>query len=224
MTTLLLSGWTQPTDALAHIARDAVLFDYSDYPTPETAIAELKKINPTHVVAWSMGGQLALRAMAAGVLSPKHLTLIAAPYRFVGPDGMGDETFRLFRESYIADAARTKMRFHGLIAKGDAKQKQVMGMLGHHPHVLDTSRWLPWLDALAGHVVDMSALASLPPTLIIHGMNDTIVPHTQSEHLAAHLPHTQLNRWADVGHAPHAHDAARMQAEIAAHRQKHGVA
>jgi pimeloyl-ACP methyl ester carboxylesterase len=203
---------------------DAVLFDYSDYPNPGAAIEALGKINPTHVVGWSMGGQLALRAITAGALVPKHLTLIAAPYRFVGADGMGDETFRLFRESYIADAARTKTRFHGLIAKGDAKQKQVMGMLGHHKQVLDTARWLPWLDALALHVVDVSTLASLPPTLIIHGMNDAIVPHAQSEHLAAHLPHAQLNRWAEVGHAPHAHDAARMQAEIAAHRQKHGVA
>ncbi len=224
MTTLLLSGWTQPADALAHMADDAVLFDYSEYANPAAAIEGLRKIKPAHVVAWSMGGQLALRAMSAGALAPKHLTLIAAPQRFVGEHGMGEETFRLFRDSYAADPARTKTRFHGLIAKGDARVREVMDMLGHHPEVENVSRWLPWLDDLGRHEFLDAALASRPPILIIHGMNDQIVPHTQGEQLSRFLPNATLSSWANVGHAPHAHDAARLKAEIFAHRTKHGVA
>ncbi len=227
MTTLLLSGWTQPTDALAPLVSDAVMFDYSDYTSPDAAIEALGKLEPRQAVAWSMGGQLALRAIAAGAIAPMHLTLIAAPVQFVsdgdGIEGMGRETYRLFKESYAHDPARTKNRFHALIAKGDTAFKQVMELLGYHPQVEDVARWLPWLEDLAHYRLDVAALASAPPTLIIHGMNDVIVPHAQSEYLARHLPQAQLNSWAGVGHAPHAHDVARVRAEISEHRILHGV-
>ncbi len=224
MTTLLLSGWTQPADALIHLADDAVLFDYSDYKNPDEAIEALRKIKPRHLVGWSMGGQLALRAVAAGALAPKHLTLIGVPQRFVGEHGMGEETFRLFRESYAADPERTMTRFHGLIAKGDARMREVMEMLGHHPKVEEVARWLPWLDDLGAYDFSQRMLASTAPILIIHGMNDHIVPHAQGEQLARRLPSATLNSWANVGHAPHVHDAARLRAEIEAHRAMHGVA
>lgn len=223
MTTLLLSGWAQPVDAIAHLVPEAVTFDYSAYPSPGEAIIALKNIPHTKCVAWSMGGQLALMAIAAGAIAPAHLTLIAAPHRFVGEGGMGAETFRLFRESYAADPARTKARFHGLIAKGDQRLRAVMELLGHHPQAEETARWLPWLDHLGSHAIDTSALANAPPTLIIHGMNDQIVPHAQSEFLARALPRATLHSWANVGHAPHLHDPARLIAHINAHRAAHGV-
>ncbi|MBX9725898.1 MAG: alpha/beta hydrolase, partial [Rickettsiales bacterium] len=163
---------------------------------------------------------------AAGALHPEHLTLIAAPMQFVSDanlEGMDATTYQLFRESYVRDPARTKARFHGLIAKGDREMKRVMGLLAHHPNVESVAHWLPWLENLAAYRLDVSALASAPPTLIIHGMNDAIVPLAQSEALAAALPSAQLNAWAEVGHAPHVHDAPRLMAEIAAHQQLHGV-
>lgn len=224
MSTLLLSGWTQPADALLPVAEDGVLFDYSDYPSPLAAIEALRAVKPRQVVAWSMGGQLALRAIAAGALAPEHLTLLAAPVQFVGDvtlAGMDPTTYQLFRHSYVSDPARTKARFHGLVAKGDRQMRQVMEQLRHHPQVEDVARWLPWLEDLAAQRLDVSALASAPPTLIIHGMNDAIVPLAQSEYLARHLPQATLHRWADVAHAPHLHDAARLRAEIAAHRATH---
>ncbi len=228
MSTLTLSGWTQPVDALMHLAEDAVTFDYSDYPSPEASFVGLGKFSEVErIIAWSMGGQLALRAMAAGVLKPKHLTLIAPPAQFVTADGlkgMDPLTFEQFRTNYAGDPARTKERFHGLIAKGDADFKRVKEMLGYHPQVEDTARWLPWLDDLAAYRLPPASLANLPPTLIIHGMNDVIVPHAQSLHLAQMSPQVTLRSWDTVGHAPHLHDASRVMAEIAAHRAAHGVA
>lgn len=219
MTTLLLSGWAQPADALSHLAENAVLFDYSDYPSPDAAIDALSTLKPKHIIGWSLGGNLALRAIGAGALKPEHLTLIGAPMRFVGEHGMGPETFHLFRESYASDPTRTKGRFHALIAKGDLAARQVMELLGHHPKVEEISRWLPWLDDLGNHAISAEMLASVPPTLIIQGMNDAIVPYAQSELLARALPNAQLNRWEGVGHAPHLHDAARLRQEIAQHRE-----
>lgn len=227
MSTLILSGWTQPVNALAHLVEAPVLFDYSEYASPDEAIAALQQISFTHCVAWSMGGQLALRAIAKGALQPRHLTLIAAPLQFVGDaqvKGMDPTTFNLFRESYRTDPARTKTRFHGLVAKGDRDTKRVMGLLSHHPEVENVARWLPWLDALAAYTVDARTLAAAPPTLIVHGTNDAIVPHAQSLALARLLPKATLSSWAEVGHAPHVHDAVRLRREIAEHRALHGVA
>lgn len=227
MNTVLLSGWTQPSDALAHLEQGATLFDYSDYPDVDSAVAALRALNPARIIGWSLGGQLALRAIAIGALSPRHLTVIAAPLQFIGDEkrkGMDPTTYQLFRESYAKDPVRTMARFHALLAKGDSAAKHVMVRLSHHSQAANTARWLPWLDALAAARLDVSTLASAPPTLIIHGMNDAIVPVAQSEALADALPEVTLAIWADAGHAPHVHDGPRLVAAIAAHRQQHGVA
>lgn len=225
--TLILSGWTQPVDALQLLDADAHSFDYSDYEHPEASFEGLSRYAQTeHVIGWSMGGQLALRAIAAGVLRPKHLTLLGTPYQFLSAGhikGMDPLTFNQFRENYIANPGRTKTRFHGLVAKGDRDFARVMGMLGHHPQVEHTVRWLPWLDALAAAQLTYLPLDHAPPTLIIHGMNDAIVPYTQAQLLADKLPHAAIELWPEVGHAPHAHDAARLRASIHAHRKQHGV-
>lgn len=225
MSTLILSGWTQSAEPLRALAPGARVFDYSDFSSIERCFPGLAQFRETkHVIAWSMGGQLALRAIGIGALAPKHLTLIATPYRFVGEDGMGAETFRLFRESYAKDTARTKQRFHALVAKGDARQSEVMRRLVHHEDVENTGRWLPWLDTLGLNDATSEPLERTPATLIIHGDQDQIVPQAQGQFLARYLPKATLSSWKNVGHAPHVHDGARMMGEIYAHRKKHGVA
>ncbi len=212
---LTLSGWAQPADAVAQVIGDATSVDYSDYPSPAATFAELKnRSRPRLVVGWSMGGELAIRAILAGVLKPEKLILLAAPYQFVSGGsfngGMDPVTYRQFRDSYARDPARTRQRFHALVAKGDARSREVMAQLTHHPQVDDTARWLPWLQQLgAGSLRDVD-LAALPPTLIIHGTNDHIVPIAQGEMLAGRIPGAQLQRWEEAGHAPHLHDKLRL--------------
>lgn len=221
MASLILSGWAQPADALRMLDEDAVAFDYSDH-APEQALQELKNFgHAKHVIGWSTGGYLALQAVAQGILKPQHLTLIAAPYQFVSSEhikGMDPLTFSQFRENYETNPARTKTRFHALVAKGDARSTRILDQLTHHPEVEETARWLPWLDYLAKHSLADTLLANTPPTLMIHGMNDAVVPFSQSAHLAKALPHATVSAWQDVGHAPHLHDSARLRTEIEAHR------
>ncbi len=229
MRSLILSGWTQPSDALRVLEPEAQLFDYSAYPSPEGSFSALEKFKHTKcVVAWSMGAQLALRAMEAGVLKPQHLTLIAPPYQFVSNlptvKGMDSLTFTQFRTNYAEQPARTKARFHGLVAKGDRDFSRVHGLLGHHPEAENAERWLPWLDDLGCYSLADVTFDHLPPTLIVHGTHDAIVPHAQSMLLLEKLPGATLSSWPEVAHAPHLHDAARLRAEIAIHRATHGVA
>lgn len=227
MKTLTLSGWTQPADALARaLPGEYDVFDYSDYASPEASFEGLKKhfAHADSVIAWSMGGQLALRAIAAGALKPKQLTLLGVPWRFVGAEGMGLRTFELFRDNYSADPARTKERFHALVAMGDAHHRRIKRELDHHPKVEDAARWLPWLDELGRHALSVTGFENIPPTLIIHGRGDAIVPHAQARKLYGMLPGATLSVWKDAGHAPHLHDTPRLIQEIQAHRQKHGLA
>ena len=220
---LTLSGWAQPADAVAAtLAQPATSFDYSNYPNPEAAIDALKTYRAApYVVGWSMGGELAIRAIAAGALQPEKLVLIAAPYQFVSGDGfaggMDPITYRQFRDSYARDPARTKQRFHALIAKGDARGREVMAQLSHHPDVDNTARWLPWLERLGQGSLRDFDLSRLPPTLILHGTEDKIVPFAQGEMLARILPNAHLQRWEETGHAPHLHDRIRLHEAIARH-------
>jgi pimeloyl-ACP methyl ester carboxylesterase len=225
MTTLVLSGWAQPANALAHLVEgdDVHFFDWSHYPNPRAAIAALRDYargtEIENIVAWSMGGQLAMRAITAGALKPKHLTLIAAPFKFVCKNfGMHPIDYGAFRNCYARDPVQSKHRFHTLLAKGDSKMRELMNILVHHPKVEELCRWLPWLDELGRFSMDTSKLASLPPTLIVHGTHDAVVPLVQSKVYIRHMKQAKLSIWDEVGHVPHLHDPERLKAEIAAHR------
>ncbi len=225
MNTLTLSGWTQPSDALARRMPGSTWFDYSDYPSAEASFEGLQQFaDMPYIVGWSMGGQLALRAIAAGILKPRHLTLIASPWQFVSDYGMGGRTFELFRDTYAKDAAAHKERFHALIAKGDKHEQRILGELEHHEDVENTARWLPWLQELASYSFDKDKHLYLPPTLLIQGENDTIVRLPQALKFQKELPQITLSRWADTGHAPHISDPQRLRQEIETHRAQHKVA
>lgn len=223
MSTLTLSGWTQPADALTRaLGLEATAFDYSDYTSLDEAFAALRPYaDSERVVGWSLGGNLAIRAIANGVLRPKKLTLIAAPYQFVSDadfrGGMDPLTYQQFRENYASNPTRTMQRFHALIAKGDTQAKMIMGLLGHHPEVADTGRWLPWLDLLGSGSLRHTDLTALPPTLLVQGMQDAIVPYAQAEALAARMPQARIDAWEDTGHAPHLRDKLRLTTAMNEH-------
>jgi pimeloyl-ACP methyl ester carboxylesterase len=225
MRTLTLSGWAQPADALARYMPGSTTFDYSEYPSVEASFEGLQKFaDVPYVIGWSMGGQLALRAIAAGVLKPKHLTLIGTPWQFVSDFGMGAQTFDLFADTYSKNPVGHKVRFHGLIAKGDQHAKRILNELEHHPDVENTRRWLPWLQELASYSFDQDKHLYLPPTLLIQGENDTIVRLPQALKFQSELSQITLIRWADTGHAPHISDPKRLLSEIETHRAQHTVA
>lgn len=222
MSTLALSGWATPADSVAKaIAPEAASFDYSAHANIEQAINALKEFHDVeHIIGWSLGGQLALHAIASGALNPARLTLISTPFQFVQggavKQAMDRFTFDTFRTNYLADPERTATRFNSLVAKGDGQMREVMSKLDLHTDVTDTGRWLPWLDVLDRNPVSMLALASAPATTIIHGTQDTIVPVAQAQLLAEALPNARVELWEGVAHAPHLHDAARLMERSAA--------
>lgn len=215
MKILTISGWTQPSDALLGIAPGADVLDYFAATDVRTAAGRLPAREYDRVIGWSLGGILAREMIADGLLKADRLISLASPYQFVRtpnwPHAMPPETFELFTANYRDDTQRTVNRFHGLVAKGDTHARRIMGELSHHPHVLETDLWLPWMDFLRSYSADGRDYTPLPPTLIVHGTADAIVPVQQVEPLALRIPNQKTEIWDNAGHALHHHDPIRLR-------------
>lgn len=214
---LTLSGWTRHEDSLKpFLPEHAISFDYSAHAPGDAVFQALGAYKTArHVVAWSQGAQLTLRALARGVLAPEKVTLLAPSAFFVKQDthdhAMDGFTYQTFCENYASDAARTKKRFNGLVAMGDAQQKQVMDGLIHHDEVENTNRWLPWLQDLQHQDLRGEPLENITAHVqIIHGLADGVIHPKQAEILAEKLPNAVLHLWENCAHAPHLHNGGNL--------------
>src|SRR5262249_47693514 len=81
--TICLSGWGQAHDSLEIIAPQAQHVPYKPYPSFDAFAGTLHGIQCDMLIGWSLGGQLAARLVAAGILQPKRLVLLAAPFQFL---------------------------------------------------------------------------------------------------------------------------------------------
>lgn len=215
---LTLSGWTQPADALLALLPQADHFDYAGLNGFDAVSKAINTTDYDMVIGWSLGGVIARQLIQRGVLRAHALVLLSSPFRFVRNahihEAMPPDIFEQFYANYRDDTKRTVDRFHGLIAKGDMYAKRILNELSHHPFVMQTDVWLPWMDVLCEYNGFTQDYSMLPPSLIIHGQSDAIVPYEQSEYLHQHLPNSQHERWEHCGHAPHLHDPERLAERI----------
>jgi len=224
MRTLCISGWGQPHDALISIAPDATHFEYAHHNSPEEAIAALIEAAQSYerIIGWSLGGQLAVRAISQGLIKPKKLVLIGVPFQFVRDKklnlGMPRDTYDIFCANYAENPERTLKKSWNLIAYGDVREVQVKAYLTTlgRKKMLEKN-WHRWLEYLNGFSCADLNFAHFPPTLLIHGDKDAVVWHEQSQHFVKHLPHSTLETFIGCGHAPHWHDAKKVSELIAKH-------
>lgn len=213
MKILALSGWGQPHNALAGIAPYATHFDYSHFPDAEVAIREIAVAaqGVDAIIGWSLGGQLAVRAVAAGLIKLKKLVLIGVPFQFVKSDdlhlGMPQDQFEKFRGNYAKNPARTIAKSWELVALGDANIEQVRGSMGKNSQQEMLAKdWLKWLDMLRGFSCSELDFSNFPHTLLLHGEGDAVVAHNHAQEFARNIQgakHVILGR---AGHAPHWHN------------------
>lgn len=226
MKTLVLSGWGQPHDALASLLPDATHLPYAHHDSLEGALSAIAKEGQSHdmIVGWSLGGQLAVRAIGAGLVRPKKLVLIAAPFQFVAKDakdnlGMGPATFQKFRDNYAKNPVRTLDKSWELVAYDDARADQVRAQLfAFDKQAVIANDWLKWLDRLENHSLHDLPMNHFPPTLIIQGEKDAVVSARQAQHFAHIIPQSKLILMPQAGHAPHWHDPR----AVARHIKEHG--
>lgn len=219
-----ISGWGQPEDSLRGIApEDAEHIAYAHLASEQEAIAHIAAVADECelVIAWSLGGQLALRAIATGLLRPKKLVLIASPFQFArakeGGIGMPPDTFAQFRQNYEQNPFATLNRAWALIAKDDANGEAVRHHLAQtDKEAVIAQNWLMWLDVLGRFSCESLYLDNAPPTLILHGKNDAVVYPAQAAALEKILPRVRVEMLPSCGHAPHWHDETGIRARIEA--------
>lgn len=224
MHTVTLSGWGQPHDALSVIAPNSHAIDYAHAASVEAAfhlIAEEAKA-AERIIGWSLGGQLAVRAIAGGYIAPKQLVLIATPYQFMMQDalaiGMGRQTFGQFRDNFEKNARRTLNKAWELIHHNDIRTDYIeLHMRAFDKDAVLKKDWLRWLDILKDFSCETLDFTSFPNTLLIHGEEDVVVEKNQSQQLARRITGATLQLWEGCGHAPHFHDAARLVKAINDH-------
>ncbi len=219
--TLAISGWGQPHDALSAVLPDAVHAGYAGQKSVAAALAVIAG-DHDHIVGWSLGGQLAVRAIAAGLARPRRLTLIATPFQFVeSPEiklGMKRDAFEKFRDNYAANPRRTLDKAWELVVKGDGHADTVRGYLAPEKKERTLAAdWLQWLHLLDGYTCDGLDFSNFPPTLLIHGKSDVVVAPEQSARFARAIPGATHIEWDACGHAPHWHNAAELKRLIGRH-------
>jgi pimeloyl-[acyl-carrier protein] methyl ester esterase len=218
--TITLAGWGAPYDALKAVAPDALHIDYAAADSVEQFFSTIaREARGAHtIVGWSLGGQLAARAVARRLISPKRLVLIAAPFQFVETDahplGMQRDAFALFRNQFQSNPGRALRKFSALVSYGDSRREEVARRVGE-PGA--SRNWLLWLDELSHFSAEPLDFSRFPPTMLLHGLRDVVVHPDQSRAYAERIPNATLELWPQAAHAPHWHDFERFQQWICRH-------
>lgn len=219
MSTLCLTGWQQPTDALAAIApAEAIHFNYDAYTDIPSLLSALPTA-PELAIGWSLGAQVLVRAVAGGYVRPRRLVLLSASYQFCSdelfPSGPSPQEYAVVAQQYHNAPALMLRGFRGLIASGDTQEKTILRTLNAACPLWQHG--LFWLEELGRYSCAPLDMSNMPPTLLLHGKNDKVASPAQSEMLASRIPSSQLVIWDDCAHAPHLHNASALRELIQRH-------
>ena len=159
------------------------------------------------VVGWSLGGEAALAWALRAPLQVQRIALIATTPCFTSkpgwPCGTPPAVLREFGQAIKADRAGTLARFVAVQARGDARARQVGGMLqrlyeqGVPDEVLEAG-----LTALSSADLRRDLHRVRQPALVLHGARDRIVPPAAGRRLAVALPVGRLQLLRACAHAP----------------------
>lgn len=189
----LLSGWAYPVDAL-ELLHKALQPEFEPFIHPFTTDAATIKPpanEPWWLAGWSLGGMLAMEAIANGKLRPDGLILIASTARFCT-----NTDYVCGVEHIILRQMMSRMLRHR--EKVLARFFELAGMVTHSNFTDgELMRGLKLLDEM-----DLrSRLSAIDlPVLLVHGTRDHIIPLEASMYLRDHLANARLLVREGAGH------------------------
>jgi pimeloyl-ACP methyl ester carboxylesterase len=200
---LTLSGWLQAAESLDGILGGSQPFRYDGFATAGAAIAALAQEQPDIVIGWSLGGVLAVQALAHAEYKPKKLILIGAAYQFLASGDEGDGVTATAYHQLAQDYQSNPTVF--------MRRMQAMLQYGAATHILcplaedaaNPSHWLPWLEHLAHSSFATFTPRHQPDVLVIHGMKDIIIPPLQAKYWHRLFPKAKVLMLPEISHAPH---------------------
>lgn len=163
----------------------------------------------THVVGWSLGGQVALQWARVAPQQIAKLVLISTTPCFGQREdwahGMSGTMLAQFAASLEQDYEGTLKRFLSLQARSGEEARATIATLREKLF----ARGKPSIDTLRSGLAILSGLDLREvvgeikhATLVIHGTHDTLTPPAAAQWLAHTLPHAQLEMLSGAAHAP----------------------
>ncbi|MBI5752400.1 MAG: pimeloyl-ACP methyl ester esterase BioH [Hydrogenophilales bacterium] len=163
----------------------------------------------THVVGWSLGGQVALQWARLAPQQIGKLILIGATPCFRQREdwahGLTDPAMAEFATGLEQDYEGTLKRFLSLQARSGDEARATISEL----RAKLFARGRPSLEVLRAGLAILAdsdlrqALGAIQQAaLVIHGSHDTLTPSAAGQWLAQTLPHAQLELVRGAAHAP----------------------
>lgn len=240
---LLLHGWAMAGGLLAPLAerlsarRRTIRYDLRGHGASAPAASatlddhagdlaeamEALSLDGALVVAWSLGAQVLLRALADVGRRVAGAVLVGATPRFTVGDGWTEglpaRQVEVLAQRFRRDPARTRARFLADLlapAEREALGTARLAALDAATPLPDLAAALAGLDILA--TTDLRpGLATLDrPVLLLHGDADPICPVGAARAMAAAIPGASLSIVAGAGHAPFLTRAEELAAAILA--------
>ncbi|MCF6208837.1 MAG: alpha/beta fold hydrolase [Ghiorsea sp.] len=164
---------------------------------------------PTILVGWSLGGQIAL-ALQQQLNNLAGLVLVSTTPTFRQQDdwqhGCSDEVWQGFSQAAGEQNPKLMQRFFQMMLHGDKLTRKDMQSIAKTSIDKQQPPSQQGLTAGLQLLSDLDVRTPLSgiqrPTLVVHGAQDVIVPTQAGQYLAAHIPHAQLQIFEDCGHAP----------------------
>jgi hypothetical protein len=206
---LLINGFGQKPNSLENSLREKLFcngedletLDYSKYENFESLKKNFKLCHYDIVVAWSLGGQIAIRLIEARLLKTKLLCLYATPAKFVGGKfGMSKEKFEEFKTKFELAPVQTLEYLATLIAKGHKNEAKILAKLELATENFANLR--NWLIELEKFDLQDYKLDNFPKTIYKIGLNDAVVNCNQREEFFARIKNCKIYTH-DCGHAVH---------------------
>jgi pimeloyl-ACP methyl ester esterase len=242
-TLLAVHGWSRSSADLAPLAerlpgRRVLRLDLRGHgrstPGPFTlaaladdlaALAAAEGLSGALLLGWSLGGQVALAALAAHPALRARLAglvLLGATPRFTEgadwPHGQPARAVEGLRLRVRRAPQKALARFlDDCFAPGEldeAGRARLAGLRAAPPP--DQAAAVAGLDVLASADLRAALPALDLPALVLHGEADAICPPGAGRALAAALPRARLRTFPGLGHAPHLSRPDEVAAAVAA--------
>lgn len=221
MNILTITGWGQKAAALDSFASkfgNVTNLPYVNYTGIEEVFSRVQGMNKHFdiIIGWSLGAQIAVRIVAANIIKPKLLVLIAPPFQYIKDkhikSGISHIAMNAFSHTYAMFPSNTLRRFGVMVCQNDSHAMDIIATMDdvkEHHH-----GWVRWLDELAHFSCRTINFSGFPRTLIFHGDGDVVTNVEQGMVFNKMIENSKLAVFTNCGHAPHLHNPKFAAKEI----------
>ncbi|MDQ7004325.1 MAG: alpha/beta fold hydrolase [Ghiorsea sp.] len=165
--------------------------------------------SPVLLMAWSLGGQIALH-IQQHIHNLTGLVLVSTTPCFRQQEdwqyGCNDEVWQGFSQAATTQNPKLMQRFFQMMLHGDKltrKDMQTIAKEAINKQQPPTQQSLQAGLSLLSNLDLRKILAHIAvPSLIVHGVQDVIVPQEAGQYLSHAIPHATLQVFEECGHAP----------------------